>query len=81
MTCNIIHGGLNTSKIKFIKEFQIRKGLSKVNNPITNKGTLHTQVKGLDHVIVRALDFYPKAIPVVYLTWFVGICIKPTSWR
>jgi hypothetical protein len=35
------------------------------------KGPLYTRVKAGDHVIVRALDFYTKAMPFVQLIWFV----------
>ena len=41
-----------------------------------NLGPLHTQVKGCDHVLVRALGSHPKAMPLIQSA---GICIKPIS--
>lgn len=36
-TCDIIQGGLDSFKMTMIKELQIMKGLSKVDNPIISK--------------------------------------------
>ena len=41
----------------------------------------YTQAKGPNHVVVRVLDSYLKAIPIVRLTWSTEICIRPTSQR
>ena len=41
-------------------------------------GPHHKRVKGCDYVIVRTLDFHPKALR---LTWFAVICVRPTSLR
>ena len=37
--------------------------------------TSHTKPRA---VTMRALDSRPKAVP---LTWVVGVCVRPTSWR
>ena len=39
---------------------------------------LHTRAKGRVHVIGRAVDSHPKAVPLI---WSVKICIPPTSSR
>ena len=43
-----------------------------------SKGHFTYKPRAHDHVIVRALDSHPKAVP---LTWFVRTFVRPAYWR
>jgi hypothetical protein len=45
-------------------------------NTNINQGPLHTQAKGCNLVIVKALNSHAKVVP---MTQTAGICVLPTS--